>query len=253
MFYPKSVQSVFTLAKLQEATISVRGKPRGSRFNSPTNSMYSNMKYSSVGNNSVFSKSAPLSGSSDVVYAKQNSGQPPIKKLSPTEIQDRRSRGLCYNCDYVWSIKHKCQPKQVFLIVGDCEEATELSDTASVPVPSDSSAPANQQEIAISLQALSGNVSYQTMLLKGRVKNRNITMLVDTGSTHNFLDVNTTQALGCICSDTPAHQVMVAGGSHLTCDKVCQSFSWDINGVQFSSDVRLLSLGLLLWTLLEWN
>ncbi|KAL5715477.1 hypothetical protein ACHQM5_017290 [Ranunculus cassubicifolius] len=228
MFYPSTVPSVFALARLQEANVAFRGKGRGNKFVSNAQ-VYSPMKYvnhqSFNGNHLVVSKHEPHAGSGEAAYTRSPQSQPPIKRLSPSEIQERRSKGLCYNCDDVWSIKHKCKAKQLFLIVGDYDDTTELSDTASNPEPSDSSAPAIPSEVAISLHALSGNISYQTLLLKGRVKNRNLTMLVDTGSTHNFLDTNTAKALGCICTDTPAHQVIVAGGSHLTCNKVCHGFS----------------------------
>ncbi|KAL5717940.1 hypothetical protein ACHQM5_010889 [Ranunculus cassubicifolius] len=224
MFYPTSVQSVFALARLQEANLSTRGKYRGNKLYSHSNSVYSNYKPSSsfppYGLNPVVSKNDDGTGSSDIIAARNNYGQPQGRKLTPVKIQERRCKGLCFNCDETWSVKHKCKAKQLFLIVGDSEDNTELSDTASVPEPSDNSAPMIKSDIAISLNALSGNVSYQTMLLKGKVKNRTLTMLVDTGSTHNFLDANTAKALGCSYSDTPAHQVVVAGGSHLTCDKV---------------------------------
>ncbi|KAL5699830.1 hypothetical protein ACHQM5_030672 [Ranunculus cassubicifolius] len=60
------------------------------------------------------------------------------------------------------------------MLAGDFVDETELSDTGSVPAQSDNSAPVTQQEVAISLNALSGNVSYQTLLLTGRVKNQSI-------------------------------------------------------------------------------
>ncbi|KAL5723121.1 hypothetical protein ACHQM5_006555 [Ranunculus cassubicifolius] len=247
MFYPSTVQSVFALARLQEANIIYKSKTRGNKIFPSNTTAYSPSKYNAgyplATNTTTLSKNDYLYGSPEVNVNSKLQFQPTIKRLSPAEIQERRSKGLCYNCDEVWSLKHKCKAKQLFLIVEDSEEPTELSDTASDPAPSDSSAPAIPAEVAISLNALSGNVSYQTLLLKGNVKNRNMTMLVDTGSTHNFLDTNTAKALGCVCSAIPTHQVLVAGGNHLICDKVCRNFSWEINGVKFSSDVRLLSLG----------
>ncbi|KAL5716809.1 hypothetical protein ACHQM5_009929 [Ranunculus cassubicifolius] len=237
MFNPGSVQSVFALAKLHEATVDLRNKGRGNKL-STFSPFYPNVKTAPVSSNPLVSR---IVGSVDM--NKQGTVLHSGRKLTPIQIQERRAKGLCYNCDEAWSINHKCTSKQLFYIAGDSDESPDVSDTASVPAPSDASAPVIIPEVAISLQALSGNTSYQTLMLKGKVKNRELTMLIDTGSTHNFLDANTANALGCICSSIPSHQLLVAGGSHLTCDKVCQNFSWEINGVRFISDVRILPLG----------
>ena len=41
----------------------------------------------------------------------------------------------------------------------------------------------------ISLAAMTGISQPQTLKLKEHIKNENVTVLVDTGSTHNFLDI----------------------------------------------------------------
>lgn len=49
----------------------------------------------------------------------------------------------------------------------------------------------------ISLNALCGNNNFQTMRVKG-VKGRNsLHILIDSGSTHDFLDIQTAKKLGC--------------------------------------------------------
>lgn len=41
---------------------------------------------------------------------------PPIKKLSPSELQDRWSKGLRFNCNEIFGPGHRC--KKIFLIEG---------------------------------------------------------------------------------------------------------------------------------------
>ncbi|CAL5379765.1 unnamed protein product [Camellia sinensis] len=43
-----------------------------------------------------------------------NSSPLPIKRLSPAELHDRRSKGLCFNCNEKFSPGHRC--KKLFLI-----------------------------------------------------------------------------------------------------------------------------------------
>lgn len=44
---------------------------------------------------------------------------PTIKKLSPTEMQSRRKKGLCYNYDEVYTLGHMCKKKQLYMLVGE--------------------------------------------------------------------------------------------------------------------------------------
>ncbi|KAJ4969772.1 hypothetical protein NE237_002871 [Protea cynaroides] len=40
----------------------------------------------------------------------------PIKRLTPMEMQDRRDKGLCYNCDEKFVLGHRCKHRQLFLL-----------------------------------------------------------------------------------------------------------------------------------------
>ena len=50
-------------------------------------------------------------------------------------------------------------------------------------------------EPCISLNALSGNRGYRTMRVAGYYKDKPIHILIDSGSTHNFLDRDATRIL----------------------------------------------------------
>lgn len=45
-----------------------------------------------------------------------NSSPLPIKRLSPAELHDKRSKGLCFNCNEKFNLGHRC--KKLFLIEG---------------------------------------------------------------------------------------------------------------------------------------
>ena len=42
----------------------------------------------------------------------------PIKRISPVQMEDRKKKGLCYNCDDKWSPGHKCKSAKIFLLEG---------------------------------------------------------------------------------------------------------------------------------------
>ncbi|PNX65619.1 hypothetical protein L195_g062692, partial [Trifolium pratense] len=56
--------------------------------------------------------------------------QPPVKRLSPDELQARRDKGLCYNCDERYQRGHRCKRLFHLLIV----EPEISSDDASALV-----------------------------------------------------------------------------------------------------------------------
>ncbi|XP_057802828.1 uncharacterized protein LOC131018123 [Salvia miltiorrhiza] len=46
----------------------------------------------------------------------------PIRRLSPSEIEEKNDRGLCYNCDQTWSDTHRCRSKYLILFGADDED-----------------------------------------------------------------------------------------------------------------------------------
>lgn len=81
------------------------------------------------------------------------------------------------------------------------------------------------------------------MRVRGSVKGKIVHILIDTGSTHNFLDLDAAKRLGCPLKVIPAVSVAVANGSKISSSRVSGTFSWKMQGVEFSSDVLILPLG----------
>lgn len=58
----------------------------------------------------------------------------------------------------------------------------------------------NSEELALSPQmsvhSLDGTSDYRTIRVKGGIKGRSVHILIDSGSTHKFMDLETTKRLG---------------------------------------------------------
>ena len=80
------------------------------------------------------------------------------------------------------------------------------------------------------LHALKGTYNFQTIRLKWAVGRKRICILIDSGSTHNFLDVKMVARLGCIMEDILELRVMAANVNELVCRETCKEFSWIIQG-----------------------
>lgn len=68
-------------------------------------------------------------------------------------------------------------------------------------------------------------------------------MLIDSGSSHSFLDYDFAQLLGLQLEEIPPIVVKVANGDCITCRHQIPVFSWWIQGLTFSYDMIVLPFG----------
>ncbi|GAV84263.1 RVP_2 domain-containing protein [Cephalotus follicularis] len=98
------------------------------------------------------------------------------------------------------------------------------------------------QQPKLSLHALTGAMGQQTMQVVGMIGRRPMQVLIDSGSTHNFLSVGLAHKLGLLVEDMPIVSVRVANGEQLPCSKVIKKFTLKMQGYVFGIDVFLIPL-----------
>ncbi|GKU86140.1 hypothetical protein SLEP1_g704 [Rubroshorea leprosula] len=143
-------------------------------------------------------------------------------------MEEQRRKGLCYWCDEKFTNGHKCKNMRLFSIEdveGDEGEEGEVFKEAIEELPDDSNP-------HMSVHALSGGSigAYHTMRVTGYVNKKPIHILIDSGSIHNFLDVNVAKRVGCKLQAVEALKVDVTDGSSLECVHLCQDFTWWLQG-----------------------
>lgn len=104
-----------------------------------------------------------------------------FKRLTPEEMAKRRKQGLCYNCDEPYVRGHKCA-RLFFLEAADyiVEEPNDHDDADTPPA---ADPPFDPDKPLISLSAITGIRSEETMQLRVRVGPHELTALLDSGST----------------------------------------------------------------------
>jgi len=68
-------------------------------------------------------------------------------------------------------------------------------------------------------------------------------ILVDSGSTYNFMDEHLAHQLGCELEPITGQAVATADGNTMQCQYVCKNFKWMLQGTEFMYDVLVLPLG----------
>ena len=137
----------------------------------------------------------------------------------------RRQQGLCYNCDEPYVRSHKCA-RLFYLEVTDYV-TEDAGDNTPPEAPAAPAAPAaapaapdfDPDAPMISLWAITGIRSEETMQLRIRIGEQHFTTLLDSGSTHNFISMQAAHRAGlCVATSQGAHVVVAdvdeAGALH---------------------------------------
>ena len=100
-----------------------------------------------------------------------------------------------------------------------------------------------EQSAEITLYALLGSPSPGTMRVLGRINHQELIILIDKGSTHNFLDTSMWILLKLPLSIKDSFDVKIAGRVVLKTKGACHRVGIRIQGQEFFMDLNVLSLG----------
>jgi hypothetical protein len=100
MFNPPTLLIAYGLAKMQEEHVLSARRFRSPNLNFPNSSVQKFGGGHSSQQHGVISQKPII----------------PVQKISQAQMEERRKKGLCYNCDSKWQFGHKCQTPKLFLI-----------------------------------------------------------------------------------------------------------------------------------------
>ncbi|XP_074266111.1 uncharacterized protein LOC141588577 [Silene latifolia] len=257
-FKPGSLTEAVEYARLQEETISAtkninkpllkkppQMRPNYTFFQSqyrPSSSTFQRYDNKTIPPTQNFQRN-----NNNVVPFRSNTRtRPPL----PVDVEERRRKNLCFYCDELFTPGHKYkgQMYKIQIVPIDSEDdgnawcddnLMETEDSEPHEVLEESL----EEQPLISLNAISGNNSFQTMRVTGKVRSHSVHILVDSGSTHNFLDEAVARKLGCRLVNTCPLEVSVANGDTIVTTKMCKKFNWQLHGVEFLADVMIVPLG----------
>ncbi|XP_026444472.1 uncharacterized protein LOC113344718 [Papaver somniferum] len=208
MFNPQTLLNAFSLARMQEQTLSLQHrvtKYPQKQIHTPSNS-------SRPFNSTSFTSTPPPHPAPTPPVPKSNTTIP-LKKLTPEQVQARKAQGLCSS-------------EQEDELIMDTEEA-----------------PAVESDMEISLHALTGTVSADTIRIPGILHKKLISILIDTGSTNSFIDSSLAKEIQCLVTHTASLLVTVANGEKTISSGICSQLNWSMQGHKFCGDLRLIPLG----------
>jgi Retroviral aspartyl protease len=135
---------------------------------------------------------------------------------------------------------HQCKPKAYVLVGQDEEEMgsiTREEETQLEGIPNDQT-----EEAIMSMHVTSSNPLANTMQFKVHIGEQPVFALIDSGSTHNFVNPSVvTQDKARVTHSNPMI-VMVENDAKMVTDSTCQNLCFKIQGNEFCHDLRLLSV-----------
>lgn len=80
------------------------------------------------------------------------------------------------------------------------------------------------------------------MRVKGLYNKKPLQILLDSGNTHNFLDVHMVRRLGCKLVEVKPMSITGGGGHKLEAPSVCKGFTWLMHNHEFVANMIVLPL-----------
>jgi hypothetical protein len=156
----------------------------------------------------------------------------------------RRKQGLCYNCDEAYVRGHKCA--RLFYLEAEDYIVQDPDDDGVTPA----GAPAVGEEPPafdpdaplISLSAITGIRTEDTMQIRVRMGDQEFTALIDSGSTHNFISLPTARRAGLRFHDSGGAHVTVANGDRVPCRGFARDVAIRIGDEFFTIDCYSIGL-----------
>lgn len=155
-------------------------------------------------------------------------------RLTPVEMEARTKKNLCYNYDETYQIGHRCKRTFVLLVEDEIDD-----DDAPLSLEEE----AETQTMEITLNSVVGRNVPDTIKITGSAEKEPITVLIDSGSTHSFVDPEIAKRVGCTIEKIHSLMVTIAGGSRIECYSKCPNFEWYMGSCKFIAPVRILKLG----------
>ncbi|KAH0660925.1 hypothetical protein KY289_029673 [Solanum tuberosum] len=204
-----------------------------SRSNTIQTGSAHDVPYQSVGNQHV-SRTNPNST--------QMSSRPSPNRAWEIEKQNRIAKGLCFRCNEKFAPGHRCKTSSLTLMeANDNIEGGESGEQMSSDIIDGDAGTNDLAEI--SFHAFLGNTTGTIMKLQGTLNGHRVLLLVDSGSSHNFISEKIVEELQLPAQVVPYLRVQIGNGDIIRCNRLCQNLVVKFPRLTIDQDFYPFSVG----------
>ncbi|RZS20034.1 hypothetical protein BHM03_00052510 [Ensete ventricosum] len=205
---------------------------------------------------------------------------PATKKFTRDELRERSAKELCWHCDEPWSREHHCKKGQLLVIEPAEDENNETSEEALEPkveAIEEESQSANYavhaladysnplmivptkepkledttlepkekdtpQSATHTIPTLADYTNLQKLKIEGFLEQQSVIIIIDAGSTHNFMSSKVDAHLMLQKEYYNGFEVKVANGQILKCNQKCPQVKLILQAQDIVADFFLLPL-----------
>uniref|UniRef100_A0A2N9H581 Reverse transcriptase/retrotransposon-derived protein RNase H-like domain-containing protein n=1 Tax=Fagus sylvatica TaxID=28930 RepID=A0A2N9H581_FAGSY len=250
---PRNLGEAYALAKIQEEYLATVKRSSRPAFE-PSRGSWAQSS----------SKQVPARVENKSGDFKQYSAKPsmPMHRLTPMQMSERRKTGLCYHCDERWSTytsdvlvslasikflityqkEKKCKSQSVFMMEVLEDEESEEAECVEME-EEEEEAELEEEKAEITLCALLGSTSPSTKRVMAILNGQKTIVLLDTSSTHNFMDGTLAKELKLQTNVESNFGVRVANGQVIRILGECKEVKFKMQDLHLKLTFNLLDLG----------
>lgn len=197
-------------------------------------------------------------------YSKMNVGPPSAKSMDSVVIDERKSsgfsrvrnqnekvsalmayrkaKGFCFKCMTKWGPQHTCAENVPLHYVEELWQMLDENEGNQKQLVELRNSDSEDDLMAISAQVVNGTSTGKTVRFLGSLYSHRAVILVDSGSSHNFISEQMAAALPNWKALDQVMKVKVADGAILHCTHELVDCPWIVQGVTFRTTFKILPL-----------
>nr|GLL46158.1 uncharacterized protein LOC109154433 [Ipomoea trifida] len=255
LYRPRTILATFELAKAHEARHNelmlecrtannekprplviyenIRWQPRGSNFSQVTIRPSANSQPNALPPGKTNAREflpAPMAQPTPAL---------PIRKYTAAEIREKCDKGLCFCCDQKYFPGHRCKGRFLLLIGDEDDETVEGDPVVVEDYHTDEEVISGDVSV---LNTMTGPGSPRSLRLTGNIKGSSCLVLIDSGSTHNFITPAIVERLQLPTKSIKPFQVYIGNGDTLGCQHVCPGVEVCMQGLTFAVHLHVLRI-----------
>lgn len=162
------------------------------------------------------------------------------RRMSDAEWQQRKEKGLCFRCNEKYTVGPQCKNRELRVLL---VQEGEREDGEGGGLQEDDDPIDVAEKVELSLNSVVELTKSGTMKIKGTVKQKEVTILIDCGATHNFVLLELVKQLDLPITATTNYGVVMGSGEFVKGRGICRGVILEMQGLTIVEDFLPLGLG----------
>ncbi|KAH0765114.1 hypothetical protein KY285_000985 [Solanum tuberosum] len=174
------------------------------------------------------------------IYRAMTASQPLQTRTWDTERRNLMEQGHCFGCHEKFAPGHRCKSAKLSLMEITGEGQLEEVDEVNAVIGDN---PQENDLAEISFHAILGQSVGATMKLQGEINGKKVLILVDSGSTHNFVADSIVEEHNIPVEMVSIFGVQIRNGDIIHYNKVCRNLQIQLPGITITQDYYPFAIG----------